>query len=106
MPPKHRPQNPGSHGYTTTAKKAERTGVTGALTDSRGQRYTAEEWEFVQAMEAWKKRTKRKFPDTTDYFRELLRLGYRKVAAPEDPACPSPPTSPPKSKGGRGGKSC
>ncbi len=40
--------------------------------------YTAAEWEFVRAMEAWKKEHRNQYPKWSDAFAVMLALGYRK----------------------------
>ena len=45
--------------------------------------YTDEEWEFMQAVEAYKRDSKRRFPTWHEVLAILLSMGYRKVAAAE-----------------------
>jgi hypothetical protein len=53
-----------------------------------GSRYTAAEVEFIRAVEAFQKRTGRKFLASVDYLRILLGLGYTRPA-PKKPKKPS-----------------
>ncbi len=43
-----------------------------------GANYTPDELEFLKAVEAWKRRTRRQFPTCVDYLRIALELGYAK----------------------------
>jgi hypothetical protein len=43
-----------------------------------GSDYTAEQLEYMRAVEAWKKTNRRRYPATTDYLAILLGLGYRR----------------------------
>ena len=57
-------------------------------TDSRrsaeeGQ-MTAEQFEFVQAINEYKQVNRRPFPTWTEVLDVLLAIGYRKVAPPRD----------------------
>ena len=49
-------------------------------TTERG--FTDEEFEFVKAMDRFKREAKRPFPTFTDCLRVAISLGYRKVADP------------------------
>lgn len=51
---------------------------TGLSAVSVGGEYTADELEFLRAVEAWKKRTRTRFPAVSDLFRIAISLGYRK----------------------------
>ncbi|SIO37512.1 hypothetical protein SAMN05444166_4197 [Singulisphaera sp. GP187] len=46
--------------------------------------YSGDEWEFMRAIEDFKRVTGRKFPTWAEVFRVLLSLGYKKSA--EEPA--------------------
>lgn len=61
-----------AHGH-----RACRSGV--GLTDPS---YAAEEWEFIQAIERYKKSTGRKFPSWREVLALLKEMGYRRVAEP------------------------
>lgn len=43
-----------------------------------GANYTADEFEFLKAVEAWKKQTRRQYPACVDYLRIAMGLGYAK----------------------------
>ncbi len=45
----------------------------------RTQDYTDEEREFLRAMDAWMKRTGRRFPTFCEFLAVVKSLGYRKV---------------------------
>lgn len=57
-------------------RKKQSKGVRSICFD--GQDYTADEIEFIKAMEAYKRRTKRKFPTFTEVLAVAKSLGYRK----------------------------
>ena len=51
--------------------------------------YSAEEIEFMQAMDAYKRRSGRMFPTCSEILEVILALGYAKTpAVPEAPATP------------------
>ena len=53
-----------------------------------GGDYTDEEWAFIQAIAAYQKRWRRRYPSWREVLFIVKCLGYRKVAAPqpfEDP---------------------
>jgi hypothetical protein len=52
--------------------------------------YTAEEWEFMKAMDRYKKSKQRPYPTWGEVLEVLLGLGYRRVAEPT--ALPGPQT--------------
>lgn len=52
---------------------------TGNVTTS-DYHYSDEEFAFLKAVEAWQKRTKRRFPTHTDYLKILVSLGYREAS--------------------------
>lgn len=56
-----------------------------------GSHITDEEWEFMKAMEAYKKRWRRRYPSWREVLFVLHCCGYRKVAAAV-PADARPPT--------------
>lgn len=45
--------------------------------------YTAEEWEFMQAIQAFKQRTGNQFPTWREVYRVFIALGYEQRAASE-----------------------
>lgn len=45
-----------------------------------GVRYTAEEWEFIRALDAYRRRTGRRYPAASEVLAVLKALGYRKGA--------------------------
>jgi hypothetical protein len=45
---------------------------------------TAEQFEFVQAINEYKQVNRRPFPTWTEVLDVLLAIGYRKVATPRD----------------------
>lgn len=47
---------------------------------SMGADYTAEEFEFLQAMERYRREKRRPFPTFTEVLAVARSLGYRKVA--------------------------
>lgn len=47
---------------------------------SVGSEYTAEELDFLQAMEAYKRLHRRRFPAWSEVLAVVRDLGYRKVA--------------------------
>lgn len=47
-----------------------------------GSEITAEEWEFIRAIEAYKRKHRRHFPAWTEVLAVLKRLGYRKPDGP------------------------
>lgn len=60
-----------------------------------GSEYTPEETEFLLAMLAFQKRTRRRFPTLSEVLRVAHSLGYRKVVPPiitePPPIEPTPP---------------
>lgn len=48
-------------------------------TDDDGSGYTADEVEFMKAVEAWQRRTGNRFPTAADVLRIARSLGYRKT---------------------------
>lgn len=48
-----------------------------------GSEITAEEWEFIRAIEAYKRKHRRQFPAWTEVLEVLKRLGYRKAEPPQ-----------------------
>jgi hypothetical protein len=60
-----------------------------------GANLTDEEREFVEAVERYKRQTRRRFPSWSELLRLAKRLGYRKVAvAPAaDPEAAGPPAA-------------
>lgn len=46
--------------------------------------YSAAEWEFMQAMQEYKRRSGRMFPTWSEVLEVLQGLGYEKVAMPAD----------------------
>ena len=55
-----------------------------------GYGFGDDEWEFVRAVAAYQKRWRRRYPSWREVLHVLKALGYRKVAAPEPFADPSP----------------
>jgi hypothetical protein len=47
----------------------------------RDRGYSDEEWEFMQAMERYKRTKQRPFPTWREVLGVLKELGYRKVAS-------------------------
>lgn len=54
-----------------------------------GCEYTAAELAFLRAVEAYQRRTRRKFLRHTEYLAVALSMGYRLTSAPPPPAAPS-----------------
>lgn len=50
--------------------------------------YTADELEFMQAMERFQREAHRPFPTLCEYLAVLRSLGYQKVAPPRAPRAP------------------
>ena len=46
---------------------------------------TADEWEFMRAIEAYKRRYRKRYPAWRDVLGVLKSLGYRKVDPPAEP---------------------
>jgi hypothetical protein len=59
-----------------------RNGVAGFQENFPGGDYTADEWEFIQAVAAYQKRFRRRYPSWREVLHVARCLGYRKVAAP------------------------
>ncbi|WP_149109701.1 hypothetical protein [Limnoglobus roseus] len=64
-----------------------------------GGNYSAEEVEFLKAMDAYQRTHRRPFPSWTEALKVLKSLGYRKVqpavALPRPPHAPQPEGEPP-----------
>jgi hypothetical protein len=58
--------------------KGRRPGATRGDVGQSMQPYSDEEAAFLAAVEAWKRRTGRKFPAHSEYLAILLSLGYRR----------------------------
>jgi hypothetical protein len=50
-----------------------------------GADYSDEEWEFIKALDEYKKRYKKPFPSWSETLALIRALGYRKVAPPGPP---------------------
>ena len=50
---------------------------------SLGADYTAEEFEFLQAMDRYKRENRRPYPTWREVLEVVHALGYRKIAATE-----------------------
>jgi hypothetical protein len=61
--------------------KRSRSGYT--CQQNIGSEYTADEVDFLRAMDRYKVQTHRTHPDCRDVLRVLYALGYRRVAPPE-----------------------
>jgi hypothetical protein len=61
----------------------KKIGFSNDLKNFPGSEITAEEWEFMQAIQAYQTRTGRRFPTWREIFAIARDLGYRKVATPE-----------------------
>jgi hypothetical protein len=48
--------------------------------------YTADEVEFIKAMDAYQRAKRRRFPAWSEVLSVVRALGYRKVAEPHDHA--------------------
>ncbi|MBX9625888.1 MAG: hypothetical protein K2X82_18960 [Gemmataceae bacterium] len=55
-----------------------------------GYSIAADEWEFIKAVAAYQKRWGRRYPSWREVLHVARALGYRKVAAPEPFADPTP----------------
>lgn len=64
-------------GGLARAAKLRDGGATHAATAERD--YSDEEREFLMAVQAWQKRTGRRFPTATDYLHVAKSLGYRQA---------------------------
>lgn len=51
----------------------------GDLGDAFRGEMTNEQWEYIQAVEAFKKKHRRRFLATTDFLEVARSMGYRKV---------------------------
>lgn len=60
-----------------------------------GSDITADEWEFIKAVERYQRRYGRRYPSWREVLNVLKSLGYRRVAAPS--RLPKPPGGPPPS---------
>ena len=50
----------------------------GTLGDAYRGEMTDAQWEYVKAVEAYKKRHRKRYPAITDYLEVAVRLGYAK----------------------------
>ncbi len=66
----------------TTRRKVERRRLVDPTTCERD--YTADEIEFMKAMDEYKRRSGRQFPTWSEVLEVLRSLGYRKVAPPSE----------------------
>jgi hypothetical protein len=57
-----------------------------------GSDITADEWEFLKAVERYQRAHGRRYPSWREVLSVLKSLGYRRVAPPTDP--PKPPDAP------------
>lgn len=75
--------------FTTRADKPEGTDVKNRGYHP-GSNYTADEVQFLQAIDRFRRQTGRKFLSAVDHLRVALALGYR---LPEQPDTPPRPTN-------------
>ncbi len=63
---------------TTPRQPKTRSRTDSASVITSLKEYSDDEFEFLKAVEAWKKRTKRPFPSCTECLAIARSLGYRK----------------------------
>ena len=61
--------------------------------------YTEDEHELLMAVEAWKKRTRKKFPTFSELLAIIRELGYRKPEPEDTPPAPQPDDRFPQTSG-------